>query len=250
MIVRLLRPDQTLPRELLEALAEHAFGFRRDLGEAALPGLYRFRHRPGARETLLAPLPAERARAARVREPKTYPEGYKPFLDELSTWRIPDRARTNEDLLLFQPALGLCWFRLGVNLHSLRELTRSEFVVRTGLARLEEGDRRHWDYVLAQNLVELGRAEEAYPLLEAAVERVEARGRIDYWQTSLLIEACLAADKPARALVQVEKLLRAYPDKSHARFLHADVLWALGRKGEAQASRERAQDLERVERGR
>ena len=100
------------------------------------------------------------------------------------------------------------------------------------------------------SLPKIGRGECKHPRHSKFLERVEARGRIDYWQTSLLIEACLAADKPARALVQVEKLLRAYPDKSHARFLHADVLWALGRKGEAQASRERAQDLERVERGR
>ena len=247
VIVRLLRPDQALPRELLDALAEHAFGFERDLAAAALPGLSRFRNRPGARRTLLAPLSPERARAALPREPETFPADWRPLLEELSTWRIPDRVRTNEDLLLFQPALSVGWFRLAVNLHSLRELARSELVCRLGLKR-QAGDPKHWDYLLAQNLVELRRPAEAYPLLEASAERLKERGRVDYWQLSLLVEACLAAGKPARALVHVQSLLALYPDKSHARFLEADVLFALGRHEEGQASRGRAQDLQRLER--
>jgi tetratricopeptide (TPR) repeat protein len=243
--VRMIRPRAALPAETLEALADFGFGPQSLLREAALPGISRWYQRSDARDVLLSSLSVEEGEAVEVRREETLPRGWKPFFDQLGVWRKADRVHGGEELLLYNPHMLPFWFRLGMNYASQGEALWSEHALRIGVARVK-GDKLHWEHQLGKTLMDLHRAAEAYPLLEATLEEARSNGKQNFWLLVLTAQACLQADKAARALVHAEELQRGWPQKSVVHFLLADVYWALKRPDESKAARYRGQKIDEL----
>ncbi|MGE0711720.1 MAG: protein kinase [Planctomycetota bacterium] len=251
VLYRMTVPRDPLPPALLRRLTEVGLGPDATLREAALPGLKRWQLRPDeVREVLLTPLPPERQQGCSTRRPDSWPAGWRPFLEELSTMRTRDRVLVNSELLLWQPLMPVLWFRLGMNLRGQGLLRWSEHAQRLGreLLSADDADLDNSGYELAQALLEQQQGQEALALFEAVVAAQQRRSTINPWFLAGAVEACLSAGDPARALVHVDELARIWPDKAVTFTLRADALHALAREDEARAARERARSIAAAER--
>ena len=175
--------------------------------------------------------------AATVRDNRNAPRvSYLHALDLRNQGRIPESLAACRRALQDTPRLADAWHLAGRNYTDLGQ--RSEAL--QALGRAVELARRPdpaWlnDYAVA--LIQAGRAQEALPVLEQAVERDPDNGRFAENRAQLLL---LRPETRAEGMTALRELTARHPDQGSAWILLVEAELASGLTDEAAASTDRA----------